>query len=361
MTDQVDQVRTAEIFTIEAVDRELIARGARELAKQDFVFGEPGGVSQWDVVMGQLKDVYRPGTMPPLNDLFKDLSTRELVQWMQVKTQDINQDRGIWCVDDRKDIFEVDDEAVKRNASSVAAVCMAEEIKRNSRGGLGLKTRGFRETFNLSVSEPFFQQPVLAGPVCTGFLVAEDIIVTAAHFANERNVQRLRVVFDFRMTDGYTPATSMDEGRVYKGVEILGWVHDPMGSGADWALVKLDRVVEGQTVVRLSEEEIFEDQPVYVIGHPMGLPLKYAPGAEVLDVYPAWFSANLDIYSGNSGSPVFCADTHEVVGIVVRGDNRDLRYTDDGWISVIYRKPGKKNPGAGCTRAGELLHLVNYK
>jgi len=34
----------------------------------------------------------------------------------------------------------------------------------------------------------------------------------------------------------------------------------------------------------------------------------------------SWFTADLDTYGGNSGSPVFNARTHEVDGILVRGE-----------------------------------------
>ena len=56
------------------------------------------------------------------------------------------------------------------------------------------------------------------------------------------------------------------------------------------------------------------------MGHPSGLPLKYADGARVFETENDYFSTNLDTFGGNSGSPVFNADTLEVEGILVRGD-----------------------------------------
>ena len=54
---------------------------------------------------------------------------------------------------------------------------------------------------------------------------------------------------------------------------------------------------------------------------PSGIPLKYAPGAEIRDISkPEFFVANLDTFGGNSGSGVYDQATKELVGILVRGD-----------------------------------------
>jgi V8-like Glu-specific endopeptidase len=117
----------------------------------------------------------------------------------------------------------------------------------------------------------------------------------------------------------------------------------------------LDRNVEVQSIARLSGKTVYCDQPVYVLGHPAGLPLKYAPGSWVSDVEESYFTTDLDIYSGNSGSPVFDSETHQVIGMVVRGDNRDFRWTDKGWLSVIYPNPDIRSRGAQCTKVSEFL------
>ena len=44
-----------------------------------------------------------------------------------------------------------------------------------------------------------------------------------------------------------------------------------------------------------------DNQAVHVIGHPVGLPMKFAAGATVRNNLPtAFFVANLDTYGGNS-------------------------------------------------------------
>jgi hypothetical protein len=98
-------------------------------------------------------------------------------------------------------------------------------------------------------------------------------------------------------------------------------------------------------------------QAVHVIGHPVGLPAKYAPNATVRDNAPAaFFVANLDTYGGNSGSPVFNSDTHEVEGILVRGE-RDFQTTPQG-CTISFLCPNTGCRGEDCTRTTVFANLV---
>ena len=143
---------------------------------------------------------------------------------------------------------------------------------------------------------------------------------------------------------------------IYRGVKIIHRVYDPKGSGADWALVQLDRKVTGHPVAALSKKPVWLNQPVYILGHPCGLPLKYSAGAQVRDVHESFFSADLNVYCGNSGSPVFASNTHEVIGLVAQGDNQDFRWTGKGWLSIIYPHPVLRSKEPQCTRVSEFIH-----
>ena len=88
---------------------------------------------------------------------------------------------------------------------------------------------------------------------------------------------------------------------------------------------------------------------LFVIGHPCGLPQKYAPGAKVRDNTPApFFVANLDTYGGNSGSPVFNATSYKVEGILVRGEN-DFVTNGTCYVSLVCPTTGCR--GEDVTRA----------
>ncbi len=213
--------------------------------------------------------------------------------------------------------------------------------------------KNYGEVFNLCNDEPFRHQPIAAGRFCTGFLVKKDVIATAGHCVNEENVTDLCFVFGFKMKDASTPITQVPNQNIYKGAAIISKVENRR-TGSDWALIKLDRKVEGQRVAKLSGQAIYLEQPVYIIGHPLGLPLKVAPGAHVCDISKTCFVADLDVYSGNSGTPVFDSETHIVIGIVVSGHSRDFRWTGKGWVSVRYPNFDIYSIGPQCTRVSEF-------
>jgi hypothetical protein len=87
-----------------------------------------------------------------------------------------------------------------------------------------------------------------------------------------------------------------------------------------------------------------------VIGHPCGLPQKYAPGAQVRhNSAGPFFVANLDTYGGNSGSAVFNATNRAVEGILVRGEN-DFVTNGTCYVSLVC-------PTTGC-RGEDVTHAT---
>ncbi|NIM15633.1 MAG: trypsin-like serine protease [Candidatus Aminicenantes bacterium] len=266
---------------------------------------------------------------------------------------------GIWFKDDRMDFYEITDEKVRKNADCVAALCMKDNLV-DDKGFSTLKVKNYGKTFNLCECEPFHNQPIAAKSLVSCFLVKEDMIATAASFVNGRTVTNLRIIFGFKMLNSSTPVIKVSNDNIYKGVKVpYRDYRRGTGNWTDWALVKLDRKVVGQPIATLSKKKVFRGQPVYVIGHPVGLPLKYASGASVENVSETYFGAKLDVFSGNSGSPVFSSDTHEVIGIVVRGDTKDFRYTGKCWTSIIYPNAEIQSKGAECTRISEFIAIVD--
>ena len=93
-----------------------------------------------------------------------------------------------------------------------------------------------------------------------------------------------------------------------------------------------------------------------MIGHPCGLPQKFADGATVRDNTPkAFFVANLDTYGGNSGSPVFNSSNQAVEGILVRGEN-DFVTNGTCFVSLVCPTTGCR--GEDVTRASEWATKV---
>jgi hypothetical protein len=258
----------------------------------------------------------------------------------------------IYGKDSRRDWFQLNTPE-KDDADCVVALLNDSNLKDNGDGTSTIQTENFGTSQNLCAREPFRNQPV--GAFCSGFLVAPDVIATAGHCANEQEVTTIRFVFGFRMNDATTAQVKISNDEIYAGVSIIGRKQTP--SGPDWALVKLDRPVENHKIVALRKTgKIGDSQAVHVIGHPSGLPLKYADGAAVRDNNTAaFFIANLDTYGGNSGSPVFNSETHEVEGILVRGEN-DFVSAGDCQVSLVC--PDTSCRGEDCTRTTEFTELL---
>ena len=261
------------------------------------------------------------------------LSTAELAKLAQ------DRQRAIYGVDNRKDLYLVQSTKVRTAAKGVVALVKTTDLRRKSDGTYTLATELYRDAYRLCANEPFVSQPT--GCFCTGFLVAPDVIATAGHCVkNPADLANTRFVFGFRMVDADNARTSFSADDVYAGSSLIGrqLAHD----GTDWSLVRLDRPVVGRRPVKIrTSGKIGNKQPLFVIGHPCGLPQKYAPGAQVRDNTPApYFVANLDTYGGNSGSPVFNAGTATVEGILVRGEN-DFVTNGTCYVSLVC-------PSTGC-------------
>ncbi len=390
-------------FSFEELDKELIARGAQKMKESGIKFENTDGLLEQNEMMERVRKLYQ--SAPPSNRELDDFPDSVLVKRLKELSRgqkkddtDEKHDRGIIEEDDRMDFYELEEavrvnsntskpeikrflkaldnrenyeqlidnsniekiKSIKKNTDSVAVICFENGLMVDNEFA-ALKIKSFKEMFNLCGCERFSDQPVAVGKMCTCFLVKEDIIATAGHFLNEGKFEDLRVVFGFKMESPSTAVTKVPKENVYKGVKLIGKSYNRMDNAPDWALVKLDRKVKGQEIVKLSMAEISHDQPVYTLGHPVGLPLKFATGASVRDIRnESLFSADLDVFMGNSGSPVFDMNTHEVIGIVVQGSSLDFRWVDGCWISIIYPGPGENTQLSKCTRASAFRELLEH-
>jgi len=198
--------------------------------------------------------------------------------------------------------------------SNLEASCTSEEPKAQL-GGLN-----FGDSYRLCADEPFREQTSSA--FCSGFLVGPDILVTAGHCVrSEQACAGTSFVFDYAITADDRDPQIVSQRDVYGCGELLELGYN-YSAGLDYAVIKLDREVEGRTPLRFREEGVVEERTeLAVIGHPAGLPSKIADGAWVrTNAHEQWFVANLDTYGGNSGSAVFNLDTGVVEGILVRGE-----------------------------------------
>lgn len=173
---------------------------------------------------------------------------------------------------------------------------------------------------NLCSDQRFLSQPIPGS--CTAFLVAPDLAATAAHCIQGNNI----FVFHFKMEDATNARLTVKNSDVYHSIRTVDFVNDPSGSGQDWAIVQLDRQVSNHRVAQLRHSgQVSLGDAVSMLGHPFGLPYKYANSATVLtNSHPVVFGANLDEFGGNSGSPVYSAVTRSVEGMLTGGQRPEL-------------------------------------
>jgi S1-C subfamily serine protease len=267
--------------------------------------------------------------------------SRQLVKAVQ------DRQRVIYGVDDRQDLYQVKSAKVKQVSDAVVALVKKSDLTRKANGSYTLATTSYQQEYDLCGSEPFASQPL--GCFCTGFLVKPDTIATAGHCVkSQADLAGIRFVFGFRMTNSATARNTFPAEDVYTGVKLIG--RQQVDDGPDWALVRLDRPVQNHKPVSIrTSGKISSAQKLFVIGHPCGLPMKYAPGAAVRrNDADGFFVANLDTYGGNSGSPVFNGKTYRIEGILVRGEND---FVSNGTCQVSLVCPSTGCRGEDVTRS----------
>lgn len=256
--------------------------------------------------------------------------------------------------DDRVDVYEVEDRELVEASEATVALVYRWDLIENADGTFTLRSMTFGDAYGLCPEEPYRDQPAAA--YCSGFLVGPDLIATAGHcISTAGDCAATAFVFGYHMLDAKTPVLTFGPSDVYFCREIVASTAIP--GGADWALVRLDREVEGRVPLRVRHTEKIRDaQSLVVIGHPGGLPAKIDAGGAVRDNTPAsYFSANLDTYGGSSGSAVLNAETSEVEGLLVRGDED---FVAQGNCMVSNRCPDDGCRGEDVTRSTEFAHLI---
>lgn len=175
--------------------------------------------------------------------------------------------------------------------------------------------------FPVCPQDRYADEPTAA--ICTAFLVNARIAVTASHclFLDPRRLvepipkDKLRLVAGWRSAEGGSPPLSVPESSVYS----IDKIRLAAAPGQDWALLGLTGSVKGMTMAKVRSVGPAVGEQVYTLGHPCGLPLKFDWNATVRSSTGQEFVADLDAFVGNSGSPIFSLQTHEVVGMLIRG------------------------------------------
>ncbi len=261
----------------------------------------------------------------------------------------------IYGLDHRHELFEEPDPAIRILATSTVALIETKDLY-ESEHAFHLSAKTFGEEFGLCPNERYAYQP--AGAFCSGFLIAPDLVVTAGHCLPEKqDCANTAFVFGYSYKNQDSMPDLIAKHDVYTCRRLI--VSKEKSSGIDFALVKLDREVVGRTPLAFrSHGQVRRGDPLLVIGHPGGIPAKIAGGGHVRDSREKHtFVANLDVVSGNSGSPVFNFLTHEVEGILVGGEE-DFIKTREG-CHVSLRCTNNDCVGEEVVRTTSVLPYLN--
>jgi hypothetical protein len=245
----------------------------------------------------------------------------------------------IYGADDRKESYDYDAQPEWDPAlQSTGALMSPSVIDESDPTDVTFNAPTLAAYFDLCPSERFGDQSTPG--FCSGFLIAENQMVTAGHCVeNANDCGNTTFVFNYGMTsEGVRNTITADD--IYDCQSVLTHIYV---NGDDFAIVDLDRPVAGIEPALVRRGGMFEHAPagpgVVAIGHPYGIPLKVADNAAAVEGRRDLFVANVDTFGGNSGSGVYGGATRELVGILVRGNN--------DWIDN-----GACNESAGCPDSG---------
>jgi len=180
---------------------------------------------------------------------------------------------------------------------------------------------------------------------CSGTLIAPNKIATAGHCVSDWDnvltdeeycTANIAVIFG-ATSETVLAGNEIPPEHVYacSSVDKSVWVED---KDKDWAVFTLDRDVPASvaTPVAVGSQQMPMGAGLMMIGHPTGLPTKYADDATIQSVANSgtdrlYYTTNLDAFGGNSGSGVFttgfaeneagdgCYTAAVMVGILVSG------------------------------------------
>ena len=269
--------------------------------------------------------------------------------------------------DSRTEVFQHTDSKLKEMAASVGIFVRSEQVKTagnlvtlegytlNEMSEMGWLVRDANVPM---CAEELFTSQIAPG-FCTGFLVKDDILVTAGHCLQKTPCSDTSVVFGYQMESSSSLAT-LTKDNVYQCSKVITQaVPSQENQYLDYAIIKLDRPT-GRAGLDYVTDDLLETQNnVTVLGYPSGLPLKIASNAFVMsnDFNNPFFVANLDTFGSNSGSPVINANTYQVEGILVRGMT-DYVLSGDGACVQVNHCPEGGGPNCAGENATKMARLA---
>jgi S1-C subfamily serine protease len=165
----------------------------------------------------------------------------------------------------------------------------------------------------------------------SGCFVSSNRVATAAHVleaAEEMEINPKKLLFirghyDYGINDRVKVKTNQIYRLSRNQKKILEDSRAVYGQKGDSAWVEVEPYFKNtpepypNTYSDLSKTALEKGQRLYALGHGLAVPMKLSFDVEVGEIIgPYWLHSDMHVFPGNSGSPIFDANTQELVGIV---------------------------------------------
>lgn len=263
---------------------------------------------------------------------------------------------AIYGIDDREYVSWKSPLSIQRMSSGVALIVEKSSLKNVSKNKVLISASTLEENVGLCRDERFSQN--LSMSSCTGFLVGEDLLLTAGHcLADNKSCSHLSFVFSVKEAQEKENGYLVSSDQIFSCKEV---VKREFGQTSDYALLRLEKKAKKSFIPRHVFKMNFKnnltpDDRVFMLGHPLGQAQMISQGRKVLEVVgDDLFIVKLNSFLGNSGSPVINSKTHEVEGILING-NDDF---DSGENGCFYNLKHGDNAGEGVLRSSVLKSIL---
>lgn len=166
--------------------------------------------------------------------------------------------------------------------------------------------------------------PEAASSFCSGVLISPNIVLTAGHCVGINHpCEDTAFVFGYENDLLQSSENTIFDSQIYHCKKMLTQKDDQVNV-LDFTLVQLDRNVPlfPAYMIFQMRQKFQPGTSIYTIGYPLGTPKKMAYGTvRSANVVSGAINADLDVFSGNSGGPVFDTQTNQLIGIISGGED----------------------------------------